>query len=145
MSKAADKMACQEMWGEALVHQRHAVPAWGAKHGVSVQCRSLSSCYQPCTASSQELSRCCLRHTCTQQTSSGSQSLSTVGAADADALERSFLQQEFLTVKMDVKARVDKAQNVTVSLDAWPDTTGRYVFCCTVALPDRSALSRLGT
>ena len=58
--------------------------------------------------------------------------------AAADTLERSFLQQEFLAVKMEVKARVDKAQNVTVSLDAWPDTSGRFVFSCVVALPDRS-------
>ena len=77
----------------------------------------------------------CLRHTCTQRTRISV--TESDGAAGADALERSFLQQEFLTVKMEVKARVDKAQNVTVSLDAWPDTTGRYVFCCTVALPDR--------
>ena len=60
-------------------------------------------------------------------------------AAAAEALERSFLQQEFLTVKMEIKARLDKSQNVTVSLDAWPDTAGRFVFCCTVALPDRCA------
>ena len=42
-------------------------------------------------------------------------------------------------MKMEIKARLDKSQNVTVSLDAWPDTAGRFVFCCTVALPDRYA------